>query len=275
MEYAFFGDAPTPALGRFAELLGAELERAGFAHADGDARDANLVLSLVDPDDAKPFRRGARGTYVLAVFERGEHPEPIEESLRADYPMLAARAREPRPRLRARRGRVVHDHGARPLRRPRQSRRKSSHSMVIERLVPLASSRLVIDNEFRPDLEPELWDGDEITESIREAGVRLGALDLLPNPFPIEDLLDRARASPRQAPVRDRRAVVRQPLRAPGRRPLLDERERRRQDEARRSPAATSCSSRTTTPENGAHGAERAARTSSRGACRWTRSSTG
>ena len=45
------------------------------------------MLSLVDPDDAKPFRRG-RGTYVLAVFERGEHPEPIEESLRADYPML-------------------------------------------------------------------------------------------------------------------------------------------------------------------------------------------
>ncbi len=61
--------------------------------------------------------------------------------------------------------------------------------MVIERLVPLASSRLVIDNEFLTDLEPELWDGDEITESIREAGVRLGALNLLPNPFPIEDLL--------------------------------------------------------------------------------------
>ena len=60
---------------------------------------------------------------------------------------------------------------------------------VVERLVPLASSRLVIDNEFRTDLEPELWEGDEITESIRDAGVRLGALDLLPNPFPIEDLL--------------------------------------------------------------------------------------
>jgi Class II Aldolase and Adducin N-terminal domain len=60
---------------------------------------------------------------------------------------------------------------------------------VIERLVPLASSRLIIDNEFKTDLEEELWQGDEITESIREAGVRLGALDLLPNPFPIEDLL--------------------------------------------------------------------------------------
>jgi ribulose-5-phosphate 4-epimerase/fuculose-1-phosphate aldolase len=60
---------------------------------------------------------------------------------------------------------------------------------VVERLLPLASSKLVIDNEFRTDLEPELWDGDELTESIRDAGVRLGRLDLLPNPFPIEDLL--------------------------------------------------------------------------------------
>jgi ribulose-5-phosphate 4-epimerase/fuculose-1-phosphate aldolase len=60
---------------------------------------------------------------------------------------------------------------------------------VVERLLPLASSKLVIDNDFHTDLEPELWDGDELTESIKEAGVRLGRLDLLPNPFPIEDLL--------------------------------------------------------------------------------------
>jgi hypothetical protein len=188
MTYAFFGDAPTPALGRFAALLGAELETAGFTRADGDVREANLVLSLVDPDDAKPFRRGARGTYVLAVFERDTHPEPIEESLRADYPML----------LRALANLVldyVPGEGAwfTTMERGHYGVHGGSEEelarMVIERLVPLASSRLVIDNEFLTDLEPELWDGDEITESIREAGVRLGALNLLPNPFPIEDLL--------------------------------------------------------------------------------------
>jgi ribulose-5-phosphate 4-epimerase/fuculose-1-phosphate aldolase len=48
----------------------------------------------------------------------------------------------------------------------------------------------VIDNEFRTDLEPELWSGDELTEEIREIGVRLDSLGLLPAPFPIEDLLD-------------------------------------------------------------------------------------
>jgi ribulose-5-phosphate 4-epimerase/fuculose-1-phosphate aldolase len=60
---------------------------------------------------------------------------------------------------------------------------------VAERLLPLASSKLVIDNEFRTDLEPELWDGDEVTEEIQQAGERLDRLGLLPNPFPIEDVL--------------------------------------------------------------------------------------
>ena len=188
MVYAFFGEAKSESLDRFARLLGGELERAGFTFGDGDPREANLVLSLVEPDEAKPFRRGSRGTYVLAVFERPEHPEPIEESLRADYPML----------LRALANLVldyVPGEGAwfTTMERGHYGVHADSDEElarhVIERLVPLASSRLIIDNEFRTDLEPELWEGDEITESIRDAGVRLGALNLLPNPFPIEDLL--------------------------------------------------------------------------------------
>ena len=188
MQYAFFGEAKSESLDRFARLLGKELEQAGFTFGDGDPREANLVLSLVEPDEAKPFRRGSRGTYVLAVFQRPEHPEPIEESLRADYPML----------LRALANLVldyVPGEGAWFTTMERGhygvvgDSEEELAKQVIERLVPLASSRLIIDNEFRTDLEPELWEGDEITESIREAGVRLGALNLLPNPFPIEDLL--------------------------------------------------------------------------------------
>ena len=33
----------------------------------------------------------------------------------------------------------------------------------------------------------ELWDGDEITADIGEAGRRLDDLDLLPSPFPVEE----------------------------------------------------------------------------------------
>jgi ribulose-5-phosphate 4-epimerase/fuculose-1-phosphate aldolase len=189
MKYAFFGTSTTDSLDRFAGLIGTALEGVGFTVADGDdAQDANLVISLLDLDDPKPFRRRGKGTYVVGVFERPAHPEPIEESLRADYPQL----------LRGLANLVldyVPGQGAWFTTMERGHYGITAHDephlaqKVVERLLPLASSRLVIDNEFRTDLEPDLWSGDEITDSIKEAGVRLGQLNLLPNPFPIEDLL--------------------------------------------------------------------------------------
>ena len=61
---------------------------------------------------------------------------------------------------------------------------------IVDRMMPLATSRLVIDNRFEPDLEPELWDGDELTAGLLDAGRRLDALGLLPAPFPLEELVD-------------------------------------------------------------------------------------
>jgi hypothetical protein len=169
-------------------LVARELERAGFVGTDGDPRRANLVLSLIDAENPKPFRRGGRGTYVVAVVERSSHPDSIHESLKADYPLV--------PRALAN---LVLDYvpgqGAwfTTIERGHYGVfAEDDHGLaqrVVERLLPLARSRLVIENEFRTDLEPELWDGDAVTRSIRNAGVRLGALDLLPNPFPIHDLL--------------------------------------------------------------------------------------
>ncbi len=188
MRYAIVGTPTSSSLAQFTEQLGVALEGSGFQRSGGDPREAQLVLSLLDLDNPKPFRRGARGTYVLAVFERDSHPEPIEESLKADYPQLlralANLVLDYVPGVGAwfttmERGHYgVHGADDREL-----------AEAVVQRLVPLASSRLVIDNEFRTDLEQELWRGDEITATIRDAGARLGKLDLLPNPFPIEDLL--------------------------------------------------------------------------------------
>ena len=188
MKYAFFGTPTSEGLDRFAQLIGTALEGVGFDASNGDEQDANLVISLLDLDDPKPFRRRGKGTYVVGVFERPEHPEPIEESLRADYPQL----------LRGLANLVLDyvpgqgawfttmERGHYGIEAEDDTRLAEK---VVERLVPLASSRLVIDNEFLTDLEQELWNGDEITDSIRAAGVRLQELDLLPNPFPIEDLL--------------------------------------------------------------------------------------
>lgn len=61
---------------------------------------------------------------------------------------------------------------------------------VHDRIEPLVTSRYVIQNIFNPDLPKDLWDGDEISDQLIEAGRKLDALNLLPAPWPIEDLLD-------------------------------------------------------------------------------------
>jgi hypothetical protein len=71
----------------------------------------------------------------------------------------------------------------------REKEGEGFYERVAERLLPIACSRLVIDNIFVPDLEPELWEGDELTESMHRAGRKLKEWDLLPAPFPIEEIL--------------------------------------------------------------------------------------
>jgi ribulose-5-phosphate 4-epimerase/fuculose-1-phosphate aldolase len=66
---------------------------------------------------------------------------------------------------------------------------ESFFQKIYERLAPLASSQLVINNEFYDDLPEELWEGDEITRKLRSAGQRLDQMNLLPAPFPIQDYL--------------------------------------------------------------------------------------
>ena len=186
MDYSFSGKATSPALAAFAEELAGALERAGFERA-ADPTHADLVVNLIDAADPKPFRRRSRGTFVAAIHEQAQVPDDV---LRQSYPLLVRALANIVLCFVPGQGVwfVTMERGHYGVRA--DDGKGALAEAVVERLAPLARSRLVIDNEFRTDLEPELWDGDEITEQIREAGVRLGALDLLPAPFPIEELLD-------------------------------------------------------------------------------------
>ena len=207
------GDVDGP-LGTFAEQLGEALEASGIVPTD-DPLEADLVLNLVDVDDPKPFRRKSRGTFVAALYAaRRASPRTgcasrTRCSCARSRTSSSATCRRPASPSRPWSAATtrVEENGGGP---------GFAHA-VAERLLPLATSRLVIENEFRTDLEPELWDGDELTREIGEAGRRLDALGLLPAPFPIEELLSRARAAARLAPLRHRRPLLRQPLRAQGR----------------------------------------------------------
>jgi ribulose-5-phosphate 4-epimerase/fuculose-1-phosphate aldolase len=60
---------------------------------------------------------------------------------------------------------------------------------IYQRMEPLASSTLIIDNEFEPDLPEELWEGDEVTEQVRQAAKKIDEMNLFPAPFPIQEIL--------------------------------------------------------------------------------------
>jgi ribulose-5-phosphate 4-epimerase/fuculose-1-phosphate aldolase len=186
LSYAVVGRASSDELAGLVDELCAALDETGSSRVE-EPNDADLVLNLIDPDEPKPFRRRSRGTFVAALHEQATRPADV---LRHNYPLLVRALAN-----------IVLCHvpgdGVWFTTMERGSYRVAAAggqprlaAAVVERLVPLAGSRLVIENEFRTDLEPELWAGDDLTEQIRAAGVRLGELDLLPSPFPVEDLLD-------------------------------------------------------------------------------------
>ena len=159
-----------------------ELTGAGFTRAEHET-EAGLVLSVVDAEAPQPFRRRSKGTFVAALWSR---QEPPDDGLRETYPMLV-RALANISLC------YVPGHGV------LFTTMERGHYLVpdddglaravVERLAPLATARLVIENEFRTDLEPELWAGDEHTRELAAAGRRLDRLGLLPAPFPVEELV--------------------------------------------------------------------------------------
>ena len=173
--HATSGAAPGPCAAGVLRALSASLEALGWRA--GDPEDGALVLNVVDPAAPRPFRRRSRSTYVAAVCElpRGADPE-----LTDTYPLLV--------RSLANIVLCATSRGVWFTTMERGFYRVDGD--VLPHLLPLAEARLVIDNEFRLDLEPELWQGDELTAAIGEAGRAIDDLGLLPAPFPIEDLLD-------------------------------------------------------------------------------------
>jgi ribulose-5-phosphate 4-epimerase/fuculose-1-phosphate aldolase len=178
--YAIWGTATSPAHEEWVLAVGRAFEADGFARVD-DIANADFVLNMFDAEQPKAFRRQSRGTYSASFYELETPPEDI---LKTSYPMLV-RTLANVVVLR------VPGHGVwfTTMERGTYEISDDPHE-VFERLAPLAKSKLVIENEFVADLEPELWDGDEVTADIGAAGKRMQDLDLLPAPFPVHEYLE-------------------------------------------------------------------------------------
>jgi ribulose-5-phosphate 4-epimerase/fuculose-1-phosphate aldolase len=183
--FAIVGSAEPP-LAVFVEQLAAALEGAGFVRV-ADGTEAGIVVLLVDAGSPRPFRRRSRGTFVAALWSMPDVPVNSEEGLRETYPMLVRALANISLCFVPGRGVVFTTMERGYYLVPGVEGELSA--AVLERLRPLATAKLVIDNEFRTDLEPELWAGDDRTDEIAQAGRRLDRLGLLPAPFPVEELV--------------------------------------------------------------------------------------
>lgn len=187
--FGFAGDLSDPVLQTFREGMRAVFERHGHRFLrEGDGA-LGLVFNFVNPARPRAYRRRAKATFVVAVVLA---PQPPEDVLRAGYPLLVRSlanlcvylVRTPDG---VRTHFVTLEQGTYPV--EGTFGEDAYFEEVYRRLQPLACSQLVIDNAFDPDLPQELWEGDELTRELAEAGRRLDALGLLPAPFPIDQLL--------------------------------------------------------------------------------------
>ena len=145
MRYAITGDTGSPAFRRFVDALGEELAGRGYVRAGADPA-ADLVVNMIDADDPQAVppsltwhvrrgrprarahpRRHPQDQLPAARAGTGQHRAPLRPGHGVWFTTME----------RGHYGVEAEDPG--PLARG-----------VAERLVPLATSKLVIDNEFLP-----------------------------------------------------------------------------------------------------------------------------
>jgi len=154
--------------------------------------EVRVVIHALDADRPVSFRRRSKEIFVVGVAELPDRPD---EMLQAGYALLVRSLSNVFIPI-ARNGKgpeayfITMEQGFHRIAHDRDD--VAFFEQVVERILPLAESRLVIDNEFVADLPHELWSGDEHTEALSRAGQRLAELDLLPAPWPIDELLSPA-----------------------------------------------------------------------------------
>jgi len=182
----------SPALRRLVDGLTKEMVDRAYALAPAPGPDINVVLHAIDAAHPKPYRRKNAPTFVIALAEVPEPPTDNATLLRVGYPLLVQALANlcvlvsDTPA-----GLAVHfvtleqgTYGVGP-----GYADDEVCARAFERIAPLASSRLVIANDIRSDLPERLWQGDNETRRMLDAGRALDDLDLLPSPFPLEEIL--------------------------------------------------------------------------------------
>ncbi len=189
MDFSFAGQHQESRFAWFANGLKQVMEENGHAFVE-DADEAELVVNFFPRDRPRWYRRRAQAVFVTGVSEL---EPPLEEPIPQGYPYLVRSLSNLFIALVKGDGEVPDVHFLTPEQGhyvvDGNDGRDGYFRRIYSRIEPLATSQLVIDNVFHTDLPEELWEGDELTDQISRAGAKLDALELLPAPFPIEEIL--------------------------------------------------------------------------------------
>lgn len=177
----------TPTLERFAQGIRRQMQSQGYHLAEEHDREIQLVFHFVDAQHPRHFRRQGKGTFVVTVAESAQ---PTHDIFRTAYPILIRSLGNMmiyRDQLRRQTYIVTLEQGCYQI--GEADGTEAYFAQVFERVRPLATAQFVIDNHFEADLDETLWEGDQVTASLSKAGKQLDQMNLLPAPFPIEELL--------------------------------------------------------------------------------------
>jgi len=189
LAFTIVGEPASEGTRRLLNGLRSRLEARGHEYRETPDEGVGLVINVFDAEKPRSFRRRSQAVFVLGVTEVRERPASV---LHAGYPLLIRSlsnllmfvvndGRRVEPNF------VTLEQGAYSV--SAELPEDELYEALYQRVAPLASSRLVINNIFEPDLPEELWEGDELTAQLRWAGQELDKLNLLPAPFPIQELL--------------------------------------------------------------------------------------
>lgn len=190
MFYSVTGEVSSALQQWFLDGVHEILQDSGYRFNPSGDQQIRLVLNFANPNAPRPYRRKAQATFVVTVVESKSMPDHV---LLSAYPIL----------IRSLSNLLIYivntpetfntyfvtlEQGYYSVAfEPGQDDKYFDE--IYKRLKPLASSNLIINNEFHPDLPEELWDGDEVTHQLSQSAKKIDAMNLFPAPFPIQELL--------------------------------------------------------------------------------------
>jgi hypothetical protein len=153
--FCMVGDCQkTPSMERFANGLRRVMTANGYDYIAEPRADVQLVFNFVDPLQPRHFHREGKGTFVVTVVE---NDQPAPNILKAGYPILVRSlgnmmiyldisGAHPQTYF------ITLEQGCYPVSADDDEAR--FYQRVFERLRPLATAKLVIDNRFDPEDSP-------------------------------------------------------------------------------------------------------------------------